>query len=291
MINTYDFEIADLLLRVESPFKLQCLYELSPFRVPQVRDRAPDALYSLALLPKNWVIRGTKLAQDDHSAVYEWNGELHRYYYWNIYSQDRFVLLTRPRNLDGANTIYLQEDTLERILPQFRLSAFLAPERLLLANQAFLLHAAVVEWQGRGILFTAPSGTGKSTQARLWAQLEGAEVINGDRAIIRHTDGGYMVYGSPYAGTSGIYRSRAVPLDAIVVLSQAPRNALQQLTPATAFRRLLPQATALPWDGDFMNSLTELILRLVSQVKVFHLACLPNADAVAMLKDELTTEC
>ena len=287
MINTYDFEIAGLLIRVESPFELNDLYELSHFHVTHTPSKEPDALYALDLLPKDWIVRGTKLAQDDHSAVYTHNGELHRYYFWNIYSKDRYVLLRRSSDSAKTNTIYLQEETLDRILPQFRLSAFLAPERLLLANQAFLLHAAVIEWQGRGILFTAPSGTGKSTQAALWAQLEGAKVINGDRAIIRRIADRYTVYGSPYAGTSGIYQNCAVPLQAIVVLSQAPQNTLQQLSPATAFRRILPQITALPWDADFMHTLTELLLEAVPRIDTYHLACLPNAEAVQILKTQL----
>ena len=290
MIYTYDFQIADLVLRVRSLFELKNFYELSPFRIPFLPERTPDASYTLELLPRNWTIHGTPLTKDAHSAVYQYENELHRYYFWNVYSRDRFVLLRRPLPPPGGhNTIYLQEDTLERILPQFRLSAFLAPERLLLANQAFLLHAAVVQWKGRGILFTAPSGTGKSTQAQLWAELEGAEIINGDRAIIRRKDNGYMVYGSPYAGTSGIYRNSAAPLDTIVVLSQAPENSLQRLTPGAGFRRILPQATALPWDAAFMNGLTELLLDLVPKVSIYHLACLPNAEAVQILKEELTT--
>ena len=288
MMYTYDFQLADLVLRVRSLFELKNFYELSPFRIPFLPERTPDASYTLELLPRNWTIHGTPLTKDAHSAVYQYENELHRYYFWNVFSKDRYVLLKRPKTGGQINTICLQEETLERILPQFRLSAFLAPERLLLANQAFLLHASIINWQGRGILFTAPSGTGKSTQARLWAQLEGAQVLNGDRAIIRRRDNGYTVYGSPYAGTSGIYRRDAVPLDAIVVLSQAKENSLLRLTPATAFRHILPQLTALPWDGEFMNDLTELLLELVPQVSIYHLACLPNADAVELLKKALS---
>lgn len=288
MMYTYDFQIADLLLRVKSPFALKDFFELTHFRIPFLPDRTPDALYTLQLLPQDWTIRGSLLTRDEHSAVYQYESELHRYYFWNIFSKDHYVLLKRPKSDASTNIICLQQDTLERILPQFRLSAFLAPERLLLANQAVILHASVIDWNGRGILFTAPSGIGKSTQARLWAELEGAEIINGDRAITRRREDGYTVYGSPYAGTSGIYQNRSVPLNAMVVLSQAHENAIHRLTPATAFRRILPQVTALPWDVGFMNALTELLLDMVPQVPIYHLACLPDTDAVELLKNELS---
>lgn len=287
MMYTYDFQIAGLVIRIKSPFVLAEFFELSDFRVSYAPDKLPDALYYIEVLPQDWNIQGTKLTQDEHSALYECSGELHRYYYWNMFSRDRYVLLVSPTDQSAHHRIYLQEDSLDRILPQFHLAAFLSPERLLLENRAFFLHASVVDWQGRGILFTAPSGTGKSTQARLWAELEGAEILNGDRAIIRRKEDGYWVYGSPYAGTSGIYRHRSVPLGAIVVLSQAKENTLRRLTPATAFRQLLPQVTALPWDGDFMEALTELLLDLVPQVPIYHLACLPNGDAVRVLKEDL----
>lgn len=60
-------------------------------------------------------------------------------------------------------------------------------ERLLLSRQGLLLHASFIRWQDRGILFSAPSGTGKSTQADLWVRHRGAEVINGDRAALRRS--------------------------------------------------------------------------------------------------------
>src|SRR5699024_19054 len=73
-------------------------------------------------------------------------------------------------------------------------------ERLLLSRQGLLLHASFIRWQARGILFSAPSGTGKSTQADLWVRHRGAEVINGDRAALRRSAGRWRAYGLPYAG-------------------------------------------------------------------------------------------
>ena len=283
----YDFSIADLLIRVESPYPLSDLHELSPFLTESGTENPPDAHYTIAPLPKNWTIKGTKLADLPHSAVYQWKNELHHYYFWNIISEDRFVLTTSPIRDGNNHTIYLQADTLERILPQFRLSAFLFPERLLLQNHGYLLHASVVAYQGKGILFTGPSGIGKSTQADLWVQTEGAELINGDRAILRQYGPCWRAYGSPYAGTSGIYRNSSVELQAIVVLSQGPKNTLRRLAPGEAFTQLLSQTTAMPWSVQYMAELSDLLLETIATFPVYHLSCLPTVDAVSLLKQEL----
>lgn len=287
MMNTYDFQIAGLYIRVRSPFPLTELFELSAFAAAYDPDKPPDAIYTLELLPENWTIKGEKLSENQRCAIFQWKNELHRYFHWSIYSQDRFILL---RSVKGQPhyTIYLQEAFLHRILPQFRLASFLAPEELLLNHDAFLLHAAVVNWQDGAVLFTGPSGIGKSTQADLWARLEGAEIINGDRAIIRYSHDQFTAWGSPYAGTSRIYKNRGVPIRAIVCLSQAKTNTLYPLTGLNAFQNLLREATTAPWDPNFMSRLTDLLLKLSAQIPIYHLSCTPTADAVDILKEMLT---
>lgn len=287
MVFNYDFEIAQLRIRFSSPYELKQLFELAPFSVPYDPSRPPDARYALEILPKDWIIKGEKLAQGPRSAVYKWNDELHRYFYWNVYSDQRFILVKSPENTQTEHTIYLQEDTLHRVLPQFRLSAFFAPEQLLMNHQAFLLHAAVVDWQGKGILFTGPSGIGKSTQAQLWSDLENAQIINGDRGIIRCHSHGIKVWGSPYAGTSQVYKNQGVPIHAIVVLSQGRENTLRRLAGVTAFQSVLKEATALPWDQQFISDLADLILDVTNRIPIYHLTCTPTSDAVEVLKKEL----
>ena len=111
--------------------------------------------------------------------------------------------------------IYLQKEYKDELLREFHISGMLAMELVLIINQGFQLHASVINWKDKGILFSAPSGTGKSTQADLWKKYEGAEVINGDRALIRKEKGDFTVYGYPYAGTSKIYTNFSAPIKAI----------------------------------------------------------------------------
>lgn len=98
---------------------------------------------------------------------------------------------------------------------------------------------------------------------------------------------GWTAYGSPYAGTSGIYRDDSAPLAAIVVLRQAGENRLQPLTAAEAFRHLYPEVSIHHWDAGFATAATDLCLDLLGQVPVYLLECLPDADAALVLQKGL----
>lgn len=160
-------------------------------------------------------------------------------------------------------------------------------ETMLLQHKGLMLHASLIKYEGKAIGFTGPSGVGKSTQAELWRHCLGAEVLNGDRAALRLTEAGWMGYGSPYAGTSGIYRKDSAPLQALVVLRQGAENRLQKLSATDAFRAIYPELTIHRWDKQFTAEAVDLCLALLSQVPVYLLECLPDAEAVQLLKKGL----
>ncbi len=169
----------------------------------------------------------------------------------------------------------------------FDLLNFIGLEQLLLRHDALILHSSFVRYNGMGILFSAPSGTGKSTQADLWEQFMHSETINGDRAGLRRTDGIWTAYGLPYAGSSKIYRNESAPVRAIVALAQGAENTIRPLTPMEAVRRLLPEFTLHHWDEDFMNHGLNLIVSLMTEVPAYLLTCRPDEDAVRLLADTL----
>lgn len=160
-------------------------------------------------------------------------------------------------------------------------------ETLLLQHRGLLLHASLIEYAGKAIAFTGPSGVGKSTQADLWKAHYAAQVINGDRAALRMGTDGWTAYGSPYAGSSGIYKNESAPLAAIILLEQAKENSLQPLTVAEAFRMIYPEVTMHRWDRIFVERAADLCLQLLQQVPVYRLACLPEESAVQLVKKGL----
>lgn len=149
-----------------------------------------------------------------------------------------------------------------------------------------ILHSAyIVTPEGEGILFSGPSGAGKSTQAELWRQYAGAQVINGDRSLIRPADG--TVHGILYSGTSGICRNVSAPLRAIVLPVQGTENRVYPLRPQETFARLLNQCAYYPWAADSASRMTELVAQLMNTVPVYGMECRKEESAVRVLETQL----
>lgn len=169
----------------------------------------------------------------------------------------------------------------------FSVSGF---HRVLLHRKACVLHASYIDAGGKAILFTAPSGTGKSTQAALWEQFAGAQTINGDRAVLRRREGVWHAFGYPCCGSSQISRNRTLPLGAVVVLAQSPENAVDILPAGQKIRALAAAMEFYHWDRSEMNMVFDLAMELAAAVPVVRLRCRPDEEAVHVLKHYLTGE-
>lgn len=186
----------------------------------------------------------------------------------------------------GSRIIYRRTPFLQRVSPKQALRCMELPH-LLAVNGGILLHCAWIRWKDAAILFTAPSGTGKSTQARLWCEYMGAELINGDRSALRILDDQVFACGIPMSGSSEVRKNETMPLRAIVYLSQAPENRIQRLGGVRAFRRLWEGCTVPVWDRRDMELSADTLSGVVSRVGVYHLSCRPDREAVALLADTL----
>jgi hypothetical protein len=151
-------------------------------------------------------------------------------------------------------------------------------------QQTVLFHAAVVSHGGKGYLFLGPSGTGKSTHARLWLQhIEGTELVNDDNPVVRIADDGTaVVYGSPWSGKTPCYRNVSGPLGGIVMLSQAPYNKIRRLGGIEAYVALMESISGKRWDKRIADGLHATENTLASTVPVWHLACLPDQAAAEL---------
>ena len=152
-----------------------------------------------------------------------------------------------------------------------------------------LFHSAVVSLDGRGYMFLGKSGTGKSTHARLWLQnIPGTELMNDDNPAVRvKPDGTAVVYGTPWSGKTPCYRNVSAPLGGIVLLSQAPYNKIVRLKGIGAYAAVVPSISGKRWDERIADGLHETENALASNIQVWHLDCLPDADAAHLCKQTI----
>lgn len=152
-----------------------------------------------------------------------------------------------------------------------------------------LFHAAAVSLDGKGYMFLGKSGTGKSTHARLWIQnLQGVELMNDDNPAVRvKADGTATVYGTPWSGKTPCYRNISAPLGGVVLLSQAPYNKITRLNGIGAYAAVVASISGKRWDSKIADGLHETENALAAGVPMWHLACLPDADAAHLCKDTI----
>ncbi len=152
--------------------------------------------------------------------------------------------------------------------------------RKLIVHNGLMLHASAVVVDGYAYLFSAPSGTGKSTHTNLWLKKFGdaAYILNDDKPALRKEDGRWYAYGTPWSGKTDLNVNRRVPLGGICMLYRGAHNEIEPFTGTAAIHALLEQ-TLRPKSVLRMQIL-ELLDDLMSQVPVWKLSCTPEIEAV-----------
>ena len=151
------------------------------------------------------------------------------------------------------------------------------------------VHSSVIVCHDEAVMFLGESGTGKSTHTRLWREnIAGATLLNDDSPFVGLRDGRVMAYGSPWSGKTPCYKNECYPIRAIVRLSQAPHNKMRQLRSLQAIGALLPSLPpAFAFDEKLEDAVMNVLSAVVSKVPVYHLECLPNAEAAQLSHDTI----
>lgn len=283
----YDYLICGIRIRYDLPYTLKIKEESAPF-LCEPSSETCDLYFKFTPVEM--------LAPPKFGGIWAINAK----YYTVSNGYDAYYCLTpnsnpycrvswRQEQPDQMTCEYLRTEE-HQVNYSRNLVELLGLEGFLLRFRGILLHSSLVRWQGKAILFSAPCGTGKSTQASLWEQYMGSETLNGDRAGIRFADGVWTAFGLPFAGTSGIYRNESAPVAAIVTLSQGSENVIRRLSPMEALKKLLPECSSRRWDQNYMDQLLNVLLELVQQVPVYRLECRPDQGAVELLHDTITKE-
>ncbi|MBE6748790.1 MAG: hypothetical protein E7557_06125 [Ruminococcaceae bacterium] len=143
-----------------------------------------------------------------------------------------------------------------------------------------MLHASAVQYENFAYLFSADSGTGKSTHTHLWLKkFPGAEILNDDKPAIRCIDGKYYAFGTPWSGKYDESVNTMTEIAGITFLSRGEANEITRVTGEDVMIDFLNQ-TVRPGKKDYMISFMETLDKILSDVPVFRLKCNISPEAV-----------
>ncbi len=149
-----------------------------------------------------------------------------------------------------------------------------------------LMHGSCIAVDGTAYLFTAKSGTGKSTHTRLWRQRFGdrAVMVNDDKPLIRISQSGAIAYGTPWDGKHRLSSNIAVPLKGVCILTRAEQNSIRRISISEAYPMLLQQIYR-PLDAAAMTRTMTLIDRMTKTVDLWQLGCNMDPEAAQVASD------
>ncbi|MBR1592419.1 MAG: hypothetical protein IJ666_05335 [Ruminococcus sp.] len=146
-----------------------------------------------------------------------------------------------------------------------------------------LFHGSVIAVDGTGFLFTAKSGTGKSTHTRLWREVFGerAVMVNDDKPLLRITDNRVIAYGTPYNGKHRLGNNISVPLKALCILERAEKNSIVKVSKMNVYATLIQQIYR-PADSAKLKKILELADKLAENTDIYRLGCNMERDAAVV---------
>lgn len=181
---------------------------------------------------------------------------------------------------DVDEILQLNPDFSDRDVAQYMGTGAIFARELLAFDGSFL-HSSAVVLDGKAYLFSAPSGTGKSTHTEKWCRLFGARYLNDDKPALRLVDGVWMAYGTPWSGKHDLSSNEGVPVGGVAVLRRGEENTITRMQPAEALPWIMSQ-TSFRLSRANMEKQLALMDQFLRQVPIWQLYC-RNEDAAALL--------
>ena len=159
-----------------------------------------------------------------------------------------------------------------------------------LLHGGIVLHSSCVEKDGQCYLFSAKSGTGKSTHTHLWLkELQDTRIINDDKPLLTVKDGKVFACGTPFSGKTDENINESVPVRAIIFLYRSKDNKIERIKPSQAVHLFLAQ-TVNPHLKNYADEMLERSDEILTSVPVFSLGCNKEAGTGKFAYTEIEKE-
>lgn len=282
------YRIADLILEFNHPTHIALNYILDSFRDFQIDIADGKADITINISPeKAPVTVDMGLLRTDESIAW---GDRFRFYE----KEDTFITTIVNEQGNGTwyqysnrnferSTIYVPESSAAEQSAVITWMSMMIFGQASLLHDTIMIHASVVNHEGNGIAFLGKSGTGKSTHSRLWlTHIPNTVLLNDDNPAVRITAEGIFIYGTPWSGKTPCYKNERLPLKAFVRLQQAPANTFTWQPGLKGFIAVLPSCTAIRWNKDLFAGMNTILEKIVAEIPVGYLQCLPDAAAAQL---------
>ena len=280
---TKKYQIGPFCFSIEKPKEMPIPANMSLF---EQKDITPKHTYCFHLVDQVVIEEKEFILNKNNLKVYVDDTQHKRYLF--LYNDDTPFALCQKRIEEKVTDISVDVRYLHMFSIDTVFGSTLSLEKRLFRYNSFVLHSAYLCHDGEAILFTAPSGGGKSTQAALWEQYRGSRVINGDRSLLIKQDGVYHAYGWPICGSSGICHNEHYPIKAIVSVQKGPRNSIKRMDYKSSYKKIISELTINYHAPVFVNTALDFIDDLVRNVAIYELTCDISEEAVSCLYEQLT---
>ena len=157
-------------------------------------------------------------------------------------------------------------------------------------KEKYAIHSASVLYKDRAWLFSAPSGTGKSTHAALWHEFLGTPYINGDLNLIGIENGEPVVYGIPWCGTSELFDTQKHILGGVIFLKRADNDRVEALDIPSGLVSLTRRTISPVWCGEALKNMISDLLPLARKIRLARLYCTKEPSAQKTLQSFIDAE-
>ncbi len=216
--------------------------------------------------------------------------EIYKTEYYDIYEINNKKVQVQKYNNEVVGYIVYDRNNINLYLKrsgfdtEYLLSQYALLYILNLQKDTLFIHSSSIVYNNKGLLFSAKSGTGKSTHARLWRKYTDAVSLNDDKNIIVLENNKLILYSNPWGGKHQISNNIIAELSSIIFLYQSKDNIIKKLKPIEAIKLLLGQIEAPKKDNlDSWNKMVDKILEL----PIYYYGCNMEEDAVNVLKERL----
>lgn len=282
---SYCFKISDIFVKIISEVWAKTEKSFLPFVVEDGQE--PGYTVDVRMVPQLMIPKGVCVYEGIGVSVRETENRNYIRIMQEYHEGDRMYAVSSfdwERKIITVNILEERKQHAESILEIFKCIAW---EAVLINENRLMLHASFIRSPYGGIAFSGPSGIGKTTQASLWCRHGNAELLNGDKILLKREGQGWKGYGSPYAGSSNCHVNDECELRYLFFLKQGETCGLRKLSVAECFKQLYAGCTLNHWDSEYMCKACELMERLAEELPIYEFTCTPDVCAVEYLQKKL----